>query len=331
MAWARPCASRMAACRLPSARSTAASCSAPADRTVACALPSATLMAERCWPSDCRMRARFSWSACFCRANAWRIWGGGAISTISIRLMRIPHLSVTASMCCCTSVLMRSRSESASSRLIVPITERSAVRARASMATSKSAMLNSACCASTTWVKIVAFTLTTTLSLVMTSWRSPGRGISRMSTRRSESTNGTMMTRPGSWVRVYSPSRLTTPTSPCWTMLTIWRRAASRTSTSRPRTISATMPKTLMMSLPLRRRAPLRDPTGRPRRSRAPRPSRAPAPAPGSASTTEAAAPSSGQTQSVVPRTAVTTTAVPAGSTSSLPLTASQRSPARRT
>ena len=53
---------------------------------------------------------------------------------ISIRLMRIPHLSVTASICCCTSVLMRSRSDSASSSVIVPITERSAVRARASIA-----------------------------------------------------------------------------------------------------------------------------------------------------------------------------------------------------
>ena len=93
---------------------------------------------------------------------------------ISMRLMRMPHLSVTASICCWTSVLIRSRSDSAWSRVIVPITDRSAVRASASMATSKLAMLNSACWATTTWVKIVAFTVTTTLSLVMTSWRSPG-------------------------------------------------------------------------------------------------------------------------------------------------------------
>ena len=65
------------------------------------------------------------------------------------------------------------------------------------MATSKLAMLNSACWATTTCVKIVAFTVTTTLSLVITSWRSPGRGISRMSTRWSDSTNGAMITRPG--------------------------------------------------------------------------------------------------------------------------------------
>ena len=56
----------------------------------------------------------------------------------------------------------------------MPITDRSAVRASASMAMSKLATLNSACLASTICVKIVAFTVTTTLSLVMTSWRSPG-------------------------------------------------------------------------------------------------------------------------------------------------------------
>ena len=48
-----------------------------------------------------------------------------------------------------------------------------------------------------------------------------GPGISRMSTRCSESTNGAMITRPGSCVLRYSPRCLTTPTSPCWTMLTI--------------------------------------------------------------------------------------------------------------
>ena len=119
---------------------------------------------------------------------------------ISIRLMRMPHLSVTASICCWTSVLIRSRSERASSSVIVPITERSAVRARASMATSKSAMLKRACSATTIWVKIVALTVTTTLSRVMTSWRSPGRGISRMSTRCNRSTNGAMTASPGSCV-----------------------------------------------------------------------------------------------------------------------------------
>ena len=86
-----------------------------------------------------------------------------------MRLMRIPHLSVTTSICCWTSVLMRSRSDSAWSRVIVPMTERRAVRARASMATSKLATLKRACLASTIWVKMVALTVTTTLSLVMTS------------------------------------------------------------------------------------------------------------------------------------------------------------------
>ncbi len=114
----------MAACRLPSARRMAACRSPCAALIAAWASPSATLMAD-CWlPSDCRILARFSWSACFCRARAWRIWGGGAISTISMRLMRMPHLSVTTSICSCTSVLMRSRSDRASSSVMVPMTDR---------------------------------------------------------------------------------------------------------------------------------------------------------------------------------------------------------------
>jgi hypothetical protein len=92
------------------------------------------------------------------------------------------------------------------------------------MATSKFAMLNSACLASTTWVKIVALTETTTLSLVITSWRSPGRGYSRMSTLTSLSMNGAMIARPGSWIARNSPSRVVTPTKPCWTRLTVLRR-----------------------------------------------------------------------------------------------------------
>ena len=115
----------------------------------------------------------------------------------------------------------------------MPMTDRSAVRARASMATSKFLTLNSACLASTTWVKMVAFTVTTTLSLVITSWRSPGTGTSRMSTVVRLSTKGRITTRPGSWVRWYSPSRLTTPTWPCWTMLTELRNVASSTMTMR--------------------------------------------------------------------------------------------------
>ena len=171
------------------------------------------------------------------------------ISTISMRAMRMPHLSVTASICDCTSVLMRSRSDRASSSERVPMTDRSAVRASASIATPKLATLNRACLASTIWVKIVALTVTTTLSRVMTSWRSPGTGISRMSTRCKPSMNGATMTRPGSWVLRYSPSRLTTPTSPCCTMLTILRKVNSRITRTNPATTSApmvTLPKAIM-------------------------------------------------------------------------------------
>ena len=123
------------------------------------------------------------------------------------------------------------------------------MRASASMAMPKLATLNNACLASTIWVKIVALTVTTTLSLVMTSCRSPGTGISRMSTRCSESMNGPMITRPGSWVLRYSPSRLTTPTSPCCTMLTILRSMKSRTRMMRAATTSApivTLPNAIM-------------------------------------------------------------------------------------
>ena len=191
-----------------------------AAATLASASPSATLTADCCWPSDCRIRARFSWSACFCSASACRICGGGAISTISMRLIRMPHLSVTTSICCWTSVLMRSRSDSASSSVIVPITERKrGAGERVDRDVEVLDTLNSACLASTTWVKIVAFTVTTTLSFVITSWRSPGTGISRISTSWSVDTNGAITTSPGSCVRWYSPNRFTTPTWPCCTML----------------------------------------------------------------------------------------------------------------
>ena len=163
-----------------------------------------------------------------------------------MRLIRMPHLSVTASIWDCTSVLIRSRSDSAWSSDNVPMTDRSAVRASASMATSNSAMLNRACLASTICVKMVALTVTTTLSLVMTSWRSPGRGISRMSTRCSPSTNGANITRPGSCVLRYSPRRFTTPTSPCWTMLIMPRSAYSATNNTSATTTSAPTPELLM-------------------------------------------------------------------------------------
>ena len=116
-----------------------------------------------------------------------------------------------------------------------------------------------------------------------------------MSTRCSESTNGRMMTRPGSWVLRYSPRRFTTPTWPCCTMLTIWRSASSSTMMIRPATTRPTTPTmltmaTIMLLLP-------------PARARSVR---------GSAIRV-AECPSAGQTMRVVPCTAVTSTGVPAG------------------
>ena len=56
------------------------------------------------------------------------------MSTISIRLIRMPHLSVTCSICCCMAALICSREESASSRLTLPKALRRVVRACWSMA-----------------------------------------------------------------------------------------------------------------------------------------------------------------------------------------------------
>ncbi len=57
------------------------------------------------------------------------------MSTISMRLMRIPHLSVTCSICSCMLALMRSRWDRAWSRLTLPKALRRVVRACWSMAT----------------------------------------------------------------------------------------------------------------------------------------------------------------------------------------------------
>src|SRR5579883_2279126 len=86
---------------------------------------------------------------------------------------------------------------------------------------------------------MVALTARATLSLVMTSWRSPVLGVSRMSTLISWSRNGTTMARPGPLTVRNWPSRLTTPTLPCWMTLTV---LASRISASTARTTPTTTP-----------------------------------------------------------------------------------------
>ena len=122
-----------------------------------------------------------------------------------------------------------------------------------------------------------------------------------------------MTTRPGSWVLRYSPSRLTTPTWPCCTMLTDDRSAASNTMTTRPTTtrpaMAAEFSARITMVL-LRICRPSRRPTWVAR---------------------DRKRPSTGHTISVVPWTPVTSTGVPAGIALPPPLVASQRSPASRT
>ena len=77
-----------------------------------------------------------------------------------------------------------------------------------------------------TWLKIVAFTMTATLSLVITCWRSPVRGVSRTSTIFINSMKGMMMVNPGFLMSLNSPKRVTTPTNPCWTTWSALKIAA---------------------------------------------------------------------------------------------------------
>ena len=63
-----------------------------------------------------------------------------------------------------------------------------------------------------------------TLSLVITDCWSPVMGNSRMSTLSIWSTKGRRMRRPGWSTDRNSPKRLTTPTLPCWTILSAARQ-----------------------------------------------------------------------------------------------------------
>ena len=67
---------------------------------------------------------------------------------------------------------------------------------------------------------MVALTCNDTLSLVMTACWSPVMGNSRMSTFSILSTKGRSTHNPGWLTPLNSPKRFTTPTLPCWTILT---------------------------------------------------------------------------------------------------------------
>src|ERR1700691_4522908 len=67
---------------------------------------------------------------------------------------------------------------------------------------------------------MVALTQSDTLSMVMTDCWSPVMGNSRISTFSILSTNGRKIRRPGWSTDLNWPKRLTTPTLPCWTILT---------------------------------------------------------------------------------------------------------------
>src|SRR5579864_2636299 len=84
---------------------------------------------------------------------------------------------------------------------------------------------------------MVALTATATLSAVMTSWRSPVRGVSRMSTRTRRSRNGVMIASPAGTSRLKRPNRVITPEYPCCTTLI-----------DAPRMIATTITMTAMMT-----------------------------------------------------------------------------------
>ena len=163
------------------------------------------------------MAARLCCSASFCSDMAWSTLVGGVMSRISMRLSRTPHLRVASAMWSCIFELMVSRSDSDSSRVSSPKTARSAVRAIWSMARPKSLTSNRASLTSVTWQKMVALTHRETLSLVITACWSPVRGNSRTSTLSIRSASGSSTCRPGCWIVLNSPNRLTTPTQPCCT------------------------------------------------------------------------------------------------------------------
>src|SRR5258708_3540794 len=84
---------------------------------------------------------------------------------------------------------------------------------------------------------MVALTVTVTLSRVITSWRSPVRGGSRMATRCRASKKGGMKIRPGSRTARNWPRRLTTPTKPCWMTLTARNSTITKTTAMAMRTM----------------------------------------------------------------------------------------------
>src|SRR5271167_3560881 len=90
---------------------------------------------------------------------------------------------------------------------------------------------------------MVALTWSDTLSLVITACWSPVIGNSRTSTFSILSTKGIRIRMPGWSTDLNSPSRLTTPTLPCWTIFT--KRERNRAPNPTPaRTAMMTIPNT---------------------------------------------------------------------------------------
>ena len=98
-------------------------------------------------------------------------------------------------------------------------------------------------------MKIVAFTVTTTLSSVITSWRSPGTGISRMSTVCSVSTNGTMIDEAGLVGPAVLAEALDDADLALLDDVDRLRRASSSTITIRPAMTRLTMLTVLMATI----------------------------------------------------------------------------------
>src|SRR5262249_47846656 len=230
-----------------SATRSIASARPPAARMAACFSPSAFVTAASRTPCASVTTARRVRSACIWWCIDDTTSGGGSMRWISTRTTRTPHLSVESSRMSRRCVLILALDVSASSRSRSPMRLRRFVCASFVTASSKLATLYINRLASVASWYTTAYTVTTTLSEVMTSCGGTSTTCSRMSTRWTRSTKGTMIRSPGSTVPLYRPRRSTTPR---WYGRTILMHVNARTNNRK-----ATMARTMIaaMAAPSRR------------------------------------------------------------------------------
>src|SRR5579862_3239130 len=173
----------------------------------------ASLSRSDAWnsPSALMIFARRSRSASACRAIARCISAGISTSFTSTTETLIPQGAVCSSMIPWRIELIFSRSESSSSSVCWPSTERRVVCAICDVATMKFSTWTIADLGSTIRKYATALTRAGTLSFVITSWGGMVSVIVRMSTLTIRSTIGTRKTTPGPFGSRRRPRRNTTP------------------------------------------------------------------------------------------------------------------------